>query len=240
MIVHDAGDRWLIFRQRDHARHSAVLLAHLLDRWLPDHAWRHHLLVASAAHDDGWCQWEDTPCVQPNGLPQNFTEISHEDAFGNWERGIFRALRRYGAAPARLIARHAELLYCEHHPELAGDLKDIGQALEGRLPGGVAPILEQAAQALHATDRFSLVGMNTWKHAHSVLMAPDQSRADFEVACAGEGVVTISPWPFVTPSIPRTAVPCVAIPKGEEKFSLEILRTPREHLSSMEIEYREA
>ncbi len=75
MLVRDAGDRWQIVTQPDHAELSGQLAA----AWGGDGFARPEpfdsVVRAATRHDDGWAVWERRPRLDAEGAPQAFFRV---------------------------------------------------------------------------------------------------------------------------------------------------------------------
>ena len=91
-------------------------------------------MLAVAAHDNGWWEWEaDPPLSTEDGLPQGLGEVLKDPVAGmeRWRLGIPRLAERHPYA-SLLIGDHAHWLYeaqfnPNHPPELTHQLL-VGRA----------------------------------------------------------------------------------------------------------------
>ena len=83
---------WLLISQIEHARLSGALASEWGAPPFAPVAPRDELLPAIVRHDDGWCDWERRPQVDPaTGWPRNFLEMPIEDSLLIWRASIERA-----------------------------------------------------------------------------------------------------------------------------------------------------
>src|SRR4030088_3586290 len=72
MIVRDAGDKWQVVLQTDHADLSGEIAR----RWKERTTRSDSLAIAAERHDDGWAVWEQSPmCDSTSSIPLNFLDV---------------------------------------------------------------------------------------------------------------------------------------------------------------------
>jgi hypothetical protein len=104
----DDAPAWALISQIEHARISAELASQCRGRFGPANASlvRDEALVAVAAHDDGWREWEEAPKLDPKyGRPLSFMELAVEDATEIWSKSIAVA-EEIGPLAAWMVSGH--------------------------------------------------------------------------------------------------------------------------------------
>jgi hypothetical protein len=87
----DGAPAWALISQIEHARISALLASQCRGRFgsAQSSLIRDEVLVAIAAHDDGWAEWEQTPQLDAkHGRPLSFMELPVSDATAIWSKSI--------------------------------------------------------------------------------------------------------------------------------------------------------
>lgn len=87
----DRSPAWALISQIEHARISAQLASHCRGRFGAESASliRDEVLVAIAAHDDGWREWEAAPQLDAKvGRPLSFMELAVKEATAIWSKSI--------------------------------------------------------------------------------------------------------------------------------------------------------
>lgn len=167
----DGSPGWALISQIEHARISALLASQCCGRFGPLNSSlvRDEVLVAIAAHDDGWREWEEAPQLDPKlGRPLSFMELAVVDATAIWSKSIAVA-QEIGPLAAWMVSGHFQRLleHSEHarlEPLAQSWLDEIRprrdawfakwQAIEPALRN--AAIAGEALQWLWAFDETSL------------------------------------------------------------------------------------
>ena len=87
----DGSPAWALISQIEHARISAQLASHCRGRFGAESPSliRDEVLVAIAAHDDGWREWEAAPQLDAKvGRPLSFMELAVKVATAIWSKSI--------------------------------------------------------------------------------------------------------------------------------------------------------
>jgi hypothetical protein len=98
MIVRDAGDRWLLIRQTDHAEQCGRMASHWGNDQFAMPVAADAVMVGAALHDTGWREWEDgqqTGAILvegDTGEPRTFYRVRGKEHFDLYRRGIQRTL----------------------------------------------------------------------------------------------------------------------------------------------------
>jgi hypothetical protein len=104
----DGMPGWALISQIEHARISALLASQCRGRFGPVNSSliRDEVLVAIAAHDDGWREWEQSPQLDPkHGRPLSFMELPVRDATAIWSKSIAVA-EEIGPLAAWMVSGH--------------------------------------------------------------------------------------------------------------------------------------
>ena len=104
----DGAPAWALISQIEHARISALLASQCRGQFGPANASliRDEILVAIAAHDDGWREWEESPQIDPkHGRPLSFMELAVSDATAIWLKSIAVA-EEIGPLAAWMVSGH--------------------------------------------------------------------------------------------------------------------------------------
>jgi hypothetical protein len=104
----DGSPGWALISQIEHARISAQLASHCRGRFGAESASliRDEVLVAIAAHDDGWREWEEARRLDAKlGRPLSFIELAVDDATTIWSRSIAVA-EEIGPLAAWMVSGH--------------------------------------------------------------------------------------------------------------------------------------
>lgn len=167
MLVADAGNRWRIVTQSDHAHLAGRLAALWRSDGLPEHPRRDDILFAAREHDNGWREADAAPRWDSEaGRPHDFVSMPAEDRCEIWRRGV---IRYAGERPyaARLIGFHALSLHETRRDDPTyAELLDFLETREEELAEHTGVPAEQAARDyawIAATDRFSLTALLGWE-----------------------------------------------------------------------------
>jgi len=110
MIRRDAGDNWFLIAQPAHAALAGQFAQHWGNGLFAPPEPRAEVILAANAHDNGWMEWEDSPKVDRQGVPYNFSEMPIPDHLSIWRLGTARMLERNPYA-ALLVSLHGADLY---------------------------------------------------------------------------------------------------------------------------------
>lgn len=196
---------WL-FTQQNHA----FLCGQLAQWWnslLP-----HELILAAYIHDAGWQERDAAPQLNAYRQPCTFTELKLDDHFVVWRRSIDRVLgaNRYAGL---MVSLHASSLYERRlrggvdSPENAAHIQAFIQQqrnFQSNLQNELIPTygrlvendaLEQNLARLQAWDWLSLLlCMGSPRPPHQIKAGLPHT---LSLEVTPEGVVLVSPWPFV-------------------------------------------
>jgi hypothetical protein len=98
MIMRDAGERWLLIRQPDHAEQCGRMASHWGNSQFAAPQAADAVMMGAALHDTGWREWEDGQqpgaelVEQETGEPRTFYRVRGAEHFTLYRRGIQRAL----------------------------------------------------------------------------------------------------------------------------------------------------
>ena len=104
----DGAPAWALISQIEHARISALLASQCRGRFgsVESSLIRDEVLVAIAAHDDGWSEWEQAPQLDAkHGRPLSFMELPIRDATTIWSKSIAVA-EEIGPLAAWMVSGH--------------------------------------------------------------------------------------------------------------------------------------
>jgi hypothetical protein len=220
VIRRDAGDRWLMIAQPDHA----LLAGELAVLWRLDFAPGMPAALGVAKHDDGWIEWEKAPRAHPEtGVPIDFTETTAAEHLDIWRRGpalVARAdpyagvlVSHHGSGLTEKKLRVATSLASEERGALAGYL-DEQRAFREATAGAAgidlaAPSVARDVALLRLLDYLSLV--LCCDPAETRTLEIDGLR--LELTALGERAVALAPWPFGEYAEVLRPVEARAIPK---------------------------
>jgi hypothetical protein len=133
MILQDRGDHLVVIRQTDHA----VLSGFLAREWGNDFFRRPDLFesfcVAAREHDNGWCEWERVPRIDPKTrVPYTFMSIPTEEHVALYQRGLGR-LAQVDRYAALLVSFHCAGLYDRSRATLPGFSAKYVKSTESQL-----------------------------------------------------------------------------------------------------------
>jgi len=98
MIVRDAGNRWLLIHQTDHAEQCGRMASHWGNSQFAVPQAADAVMMGAALHDTGWREWEEgqqdgAVLVEPEtSEPRTFYRVRGAEHFTLYRRGIQRAL----------------------------------------------------------------------------------------------------------------------------------------------------
>jgi hypothetical protein len=225
MIIQDHGDHLLVIRQTDHA----VLSGFFAREWGNDLFKRpdafDSFCLAAREHDNGWCDWELAPRVDPKTrVPYTFMSIPTEEHIALYQRGIER-LAKVDRYAALLVNLHCAGLYDRARATMPGFSAKYAKSGETQMVSeflqhlrlqqlrfkvelrtnpatkGLAEdkSLETNSGVLEALDRLSLYFcMNSVGDAtiDNVGLHVDGGIVDWELRPIGGNGVSLGPYPF--------------------------------------------
>jgi len=222
----DGAPGWALISQIEHARISALLASQCRGRFgsVQSSLIRDEVLVAIAAHDDGWAEWEQAPQLNvKDGRPLSFMELPVSDATAIWSRSIAVA-EEIGPLAAWMVSGHFMRLleHSEHaqfEPLTQSWLAEIRprrevwfakwQAIDPEARDVI--VADEALQWLWAFDEASLwfccrcpVGGESRSDGGVPYVAGRGTPVELELLGRGDsasgqaarGVATASPWRF--------------------------------------------
>lgn len=234
MIVQEAGEGLLLFRQTDHALLSGAFARAWGNDTVPAPARRSETVIAASRHDDGWAQWELAPRLAKDGEPVDFIGIPVREHVALYKRGIDLVEEEDDYA-GLVTSLHGERLYTkpfypgmdpriEHLEgedlELATAYVEGERARQERLAQALGddarPDAEEGWRLLQVWDRLSLLVCMQRLDDEPEQELPPVTIAgqDVRIVARGtpQGHMLCDPYPFATD-------PAV--------FSIEALRTTR-------------
>jgi hypothetical protein len=173
------------------------------------------IATACAQHDVAWMDWEAAPTLDPaTGRPTAFRQVGARDHAPMWAAGVRRAIAAWGPWVGLLVSRHGSRIYesyADRHrasPEDA-EAADTYRREQGALRaallaqlGAEEAALEAAAALVAVTDALSLAACGGIETLGGAGMAPLAGGGEVLLRLAeGDGVMTVAPWPFATPSV---------------------------------------
>jgi hypothetical protein len=204
MIVCDAGDRWQIVLQTDHADLSGDIAR----AWASRTERSDSLITAAERHDDGWAVWEQAPMCDPtSSKPLNFLEVGVLAHLAFYRAGI-AAITEQDPYAGLLVSMHGAGIYRGRYgsqPELK--LK-FAEAARDRVDAFVAEqergFAERDAEAgvselerrrdydlLQIYDRMSLLFCT-----NDTLAPPASEFSGYRFEPESAGVIRMTPFPF--------------------------------------------
>jgi Protein of unknown function (DUF3891) len=231
MIVRDAGDRWQIVLQTDHAD----LAAGFARAWAERGPRHDAVVLAAERHDDGWAVWEASPLVDGEGAPVTFLDVQVPSHLAFYRAGI-AAIADEDAYAGLLVSMHGAGIYRHRYGEDPGlrlthapDELQLVEAFVAEQEAGFPARMDAAGvdddgrwadyRRLQAYDRFSLAFcMRGW----------DEPGDPFEVGAyrfepLGPWRARITPYPFV-----------------DERVSLQLTRRLLQKRRWTQAEFRDA
>ena len=254
----DGGPGWALISQIEHARISALLASHCRGRFARSNPSliRDEVLVAIAAHDDGWREWDEAPRLDAeHGRPLSFMELALEDSTAIWSKSIAAAVE-IGPLAAWMVSGHfIRLLEHSEHarfdPVANAWLADVGARrdawfakwrsydLESREPVVAAEALEW----LWAFDEASLwfcrqcpLGRDAQQNAAVAYLVGAGTPVEMELTGAGAaaagdpqwGVAHAEPWRFDVASL-EFEVDALLVPARRYDSPQQLLAAGRPH-----------
>jgi Protein of unknown function (DUF3891) len=225
MILQDHGDHLLVIRQTDHA----VLSGYFAREWGSIFFARPDLFesfcLAAREHDNGWCEWELAPRVDPKTrVPYTFMSIPTEEHVSLYRRGIER-LAKVDHYSALLASLHCAGLYDRSRATIPGYSARYVKSTESQIVNEFLQhlklqqlrfkadlrtnpatkslaedkSLERNVGVLEALDRLSLYFcLNSLAEAtiDNVPMHVDRETVDWELRPLGDNSISLAPYPF--------------------------------------------
>jgi hypothetical protein len=172
--------------------------------------------TACAQHDVAWMGWEAAPTLDPaTGRPHQFRAIGARDHAPMWARGVERAIAAWGPWVGLLVSRHGSRIYDSYADRHRVNEEDAAAAetyrreqaaLRARLmaaAGITEAALEAAAALVAVTDALSLAACGGIATLGGAGFAPLADGGEVALkAEEGDGVMAVSPWPFLAPEVP--------------------------------------
>jgi hypothetical protein len=253
MILQDRGDHLLVIRQTDHA----VLSGFFVREWGNDLFQRpvlfESLCLAAREHDNGWCEWESAPRLDPKTrLPFTFMSIPTEEHVELYQRGIERLIKvdRYASLLASL---HCAGLYDRGRATMPGfsakyvkstelrfvndfmqrlKLQQMRLKIDLRSNPVTKPLyedrsIEASARLLEALDRLSLyfcLGSIEDATIEGVPFHSERENVDWLVRPLGDDRILLAPYPFRRDALP-VSILARRVPKRLYANELDFQRT---------------
>lgn len=230
MIVRPDAASLTLVTQPDHAALAAEVMAMWLGEGFAGRSTREAALFATAQHDIGWREEDETPSLDPaTGGPHDFMTLPDRRRQAIWPRGVSRLSRRSTYAAA-LVAQHA-LTVCRHYRieplweqffatmERERDRRYTAEPLEaeGRVgsldPGGADRLsFLQDDAVVRLGDLLSLSFCNRWDEP--------TEQDGYTIRTEGDRVL-VAPDPFGGRSVPFS-VPARRIPARRHASDAEL------------------
>jgi hypothetical protein len=204
MIVRDAGDKWQVVLQTDHADLSGEIAR----RWKERTTRSDSLAIAAERHDDGWAVWEQSPmCDSTSSIPLNFLDVGVLAHLAFYRAGIAAITEQDGYA-GLLVSMHGAGIYRGRYglqPELrlkfADDAREQVEAFVAEQESGFAAREAEASvnaeqrkhdyELLQIYDRMSLLFCT-----NDTLAPPAAEFSGYRFEPDGSGVIRMTPFPF--------------------------------------------
>jgi hypothetical protein len=111
MILQDRGDHYLVIRQTDHAVLAGFFARHWGNDAFRTPAAIESFCLAVREHDNGWCEWELEPRLDPRArAPYTFMSVPTEEHIRIYQRSVDR-LSQVDRYAALLVSLHSAGLY---------------------------------------------------------------------------------------------------------------------------------
>ena len=171
MIIRPHGSTQLLITQPDHA----ALAGRIMESWaaddFPASPRRAEILRAIAEHDNGWCDVDAAPLVDPaTGTLLDFIHAPDDVRQGVWPRGVDSlAHTPYAAA---LVAQHALEIYARYRAD--SRWQPFFAGMEAARDGHVRRVsvsldeLRRDYLFVRAGDLISLTFCNAWREEQTV------------------------------------------------------------------------
>ncbi len=237
MIIQSHDRDLVLIRQRDHAALAGRLMAAWQADGLPDNPRRDAILIATAAHDDGWIEVDAAPTVDAGGQPVDFITAPLAVKQGVWPRAV-DALAWDQPYAAALVAQHALTAYADHRdkPEWQTFFAAMAErrtallarcdrdAPSANLSAGASAKVNHDYRLVRMGDILSLIVSGGWRQPYEY-----DGR---QLAREGDRL-TISPDPFAGATVPL-ALPVRRIARrryaSDEELRAALAAAPEEWL----------
>ncbi|WP_170984855.1 DUF3891 family protein [Roseomonas sp. AR75] len=173
------------------------------------------IATACAQHDVAWMDWEAAPSLDAaTARPHAFRAVGARIHAPMWAAGVTRAVASWGPWVGLLVSRHGTRIYAAYNDRHRVEPEDAAAAetyqreqaglrakLLARL-GATEAQLEEAASLVAVTDALSLAACGGIATLGWSGMAPLAGGGEVPLTLAeGEGVMTVSPWPFAAAEV---------------------------------------
>ena len=223
MIRRDLEGDWFLIAQPEHARLSGFLAGHWGggDEDFPRPEPRDEVVLAAAAHDNGWREWDARPSLNTDGAPAFMYENPIGEVFKIGHRGVGRLCDQGHPYAAALVSQHyvnwaTDILTGVRKirtitPELRSEIETFKSAQEerqaelcGRLrerpefKEAVAPErFHRNARYVWTFDMLSLLLCCRWLHIETLRDVPEgDGFGDIQVKFVDDWNLHVNPWPF--------------------------------------------
>jgi hypothetical protein len=225
MILQDHGEHLSVIRQTDHAMLSGFLAREWGNGLFRRPDLFESFCVAVREHDNGWCEWELLPRLDPKThIPYTFMSVPTEEHIALYQRGIERlaSVDRYAAL---LVSLHCTALYDRSRATIPGYSAKYVKSTETQVVNeflqqlklqqlrlkvdlranpttknlAEEKSLERNLGVLEALDRLSLYFCLNFLDGATVENVPlhiERETVNWELRPFGENGVTLSPYPF--------------------------------------------
>jgi hypothetical protein len=174
------------------------------------------VVVAAAQHDVAWMDWEAAPSLDPaTGRPHQFRAVGARLHAPMWAAGVRRAAAAWGPWVGLIISRHGSRIYSAYQDRHRMDDRDVDAAETYQreqsawraetlaLLGATEAELEDAAALVAVVDALSLAACGGIETLGWSGMAPVEGGGTVPLKLEeGDGVMTVSPWPFAAREVP--------------------------------------
>ncbi|MGG5809940.1 DUF3891 family protein [Falsiroseomonas sp. CW058] len=217
MLFRDLPDgSWLAVSQPMHA----LVSGQMLRAWGADGFARpdpfEDVATACAQHDLAWMGWEAAPTLDAaTGRPHAFRTVGARSHAPMWAEGVRRATAAWGPWVGLLVSRHGSRIYGAYADRHRMDPRDVAAAEaylreQAGIRAGLMALVgatdrqvEEAAALVAATDALSLAACGGIATLGWAVMAPLAGGREVPLTLAeGDGVMTVSPWPFAAGEVP--------------------------------------
>ncbi|WP_462136970.1 DUF3891 family protein [Candidatus Mycalebacterium sp.] len=204
VIRKKSGGDWLLFTQDDHARLSAEIMSLWGGGFFfpspPD-----DLLFAISEHDCGWKEADLSPVLNPDGVPESFTEVPPQKQCDIWRRS-FNAHSNSRPEACALIALHFKKFNDrvlsrgdnKWSPALGREIDEfVARALGVESTEAVPARVERDLRLLQTGDALSLVLCHGWESFEmNGVPLENGGEETVRLKIKGENSYSAIPWPF--------------------------------------------
>ncbi|QMU55723.1 MAG: DUF3891 family protein [Candidatus Mycalebacterium zealandia] len=204
MIRRKTGGGWLLFAQDDHARLSAEIMS-LWGGGFFFTSPSDDLLFAISEHDCGWKEADSSPVLNPDGVPESFTEVPPQKQCDIWRRS-FNAHSTARPEACALIALHFKkfndrvLSRGENKWSLAlrREIDEfVARSLCVESVEDIPARVERDLRLLQTGDALSLVLCHGWESFEmSGVPLENGGEETVRLTMTDENIYSASPWPF--------------------------------------------